>query len=105
MSQIEHDEIGDVFAERVLEATRNGNQYQVTVRIGRPVKSRDASHYRCPYQIAGLGDDTVRSAAGEDSMQSLNLALKIIGSELSRHCQSYRFSWLGQPDLGFPRPK
>ena len=105
MSTIDRIPLGDVIAERVLQATKNRKSFVATVRLGRPVKSVDAPDYRCPYQITGIGDDVVRSASGEDSMQALVLAIQMVGAELHLRYKDLRFTWLGNPDLGFPKPK
>jgi len=105
MSAIKRIPLGDVIAERVLAATNEGNSYVATVRLGRPVRMEDAPGYLCPYQVSGIGDDVVRSAGGEDSMQALDLAIKTLGAELHLRYRDFTFTWLGQADLGFPKPK
>ena len=105
MPKINRILLGDVVAERVLQATKNGKSLVATVRLGRPVKSVDAPDYRCPYQVAGIGDDVVRSASGEDSMQALALAIQMVGAELHLRYKDFRFTWLGNSDLGFPKPQ
>jgi Domain of unknown function (DUF6968) len=97
--------LGEVIAERVLQATKNRKSFVATVRLGRPVKSMDAPDHRCPYQITGIGDDVVRSASGEDSMQALVLAIQMVGAELHLRYKGFRFTWLGNSDLGLPKPK
>jgi len=96
--------MGIVIAERVLEVTKDGKPYVATVRLGQPVKSEDSPGYCCPYQVLGIGDDVVRSASGEDSMQALQLAIKKIGAELYFRYKDFTFTWFGQVDLGFPKP-
>lgn len=96
--------IGDVIAERELEAEKDAKSCTVTVRLGRPVKSEDAPDYRCPYQVVGIGDDVVRSASGVDSIQALELAFKMLGVELYLRYKEFAFTWLGDPDIGFPKP-
>ena len=96
--------LGDVIAERVLKARKAGQSFTTTVRLGRPVKSPDGSHYCCPYQVLGVGDDVVRSSAGEDSMQALELAFKMVGAELYGRHNDIEFTWLGKTNLGFPNP-
>jgi hypothetical protein len=105
MPKINRIPLGDVVAERVLQATKNGKSLVATVRLGRPVKSVDTPDYRCPYQVAGVGDDVVRSASGEDSMQALALAIQMVGAELHLRYKDFRFTWLGNSDLGFPKPQ
>ena len=105
MSNVNSIPSNEIMAERELDALKDGKVYVAIVRIGRPLKSADERVYRCNYQIAGVNDDVVRSAAGEDSMQALELAIKMIGAELHFRYKDFTFSWLGQSDLGFPKPK
>jgi hypothetical protein len=104
MNNINRMPLGEVMAERVLQAMKEGKAHVATVRIGKPVKSADARDYRCPYQVAGIGDDVIRSASGEDSMQALELAIKMIGAELHFRYKEFTFTWLGQSNFGFPNP-
>ena len=80
----------------------------VTVLVGKPEKFPDAEDYYCPYQILGLGNERVRRAGGVDAVQALELALKMIGTDLytSKESQSGELSWSGgkKGDLGFPVP-
>ena len=101
MTKVKRIPLGDVIAERVLDAKKDGKSYVATVRIGRPMKSADAPGYQCPYQVAGIGDDVVRSAAGEDSMQALWLAIQILPKELRFRYKEFSFTWLGQSNFGF----
>jgi hypothetical protein len=104
MTKISRMPLGDVIAERVLDASKDGQLYKATVRVGRPVRFSDGPRYLCPYQIAGIGDDVVRSAAGEDSLQAIELAFKMLGADLYYRHKDFRFTWLGQPAIGFPNP-
>lgn len=104
MTNIKRIPLGDIIAERVLDAQKDAQLYVVTVRIGRPLKSVGAADFRCPYQVAGIGDDVIRSASGEDSMQALELAIKMLGAELHFRYKDFSFMWLGKTDIGFPKP-
>jgi|SRR5579884_2883948 len=104
MSTTNHFSLGEIIAERVLEARRKGQSFTATVRIGKPFKSADAPDYRCPYQVAGIGDDKVRAASGEDSMQALQLAIQMLAAELHFRYKEFGFTWLGESEIGFPRP-
>jgi hypothetical protein len=75
---------------------------EVTVRIKRPVS--DDGHYKCEYQIVGIGSGKVRYAAGADGMQALVLALQMIGTDLytSEAAKEGQLTWFGSPNLGFP---
>jgi len=104
MTRINRMPLGDVIAERVLDAAKDGQLYKVTVRVGKPVEFSDGPRYLCPYQIAGIGDDVVRSAAGEDSLQVIELAFKMLGADLYYLHKDFRFTWFGKSELGFPKP-
>jgi hypothetical protein len=45
--------------------------------------SKESDDTYCPYQITGAGDQRVRYAAGVDAFQAIELALKMIGADLS----------------------
>jgi len=104
MTNINRIPLGEVMAERELKAVRDGKSQVAIVRIGKPIKSVDATDFRCPYQVAGIGDDVIRSASGEDSMQALQLAIKMVGTELHFRYKDFTFTWLGNSDLGFAEP-
>jgi hypothetical protein len=104
MSKISRIPLGDVIAERLLGASKDGQSYRATIRIGRPVQFSDGPRYLCPYQIAGIGDDVVRSAAGEDAVQAIELAFKMLGADLHFRHKAFKFTWLGQSDIGFRKP-
>jgi hypothetical protein len=95
----------DVLGERILEAKRDGATTKVTVRLGLPVRQTHTPEYRCSVQIVGLGPEINRFASGEDAIQALELALKLIGIELHSTSQAIDFSWLGFPGTGFEEPK
>jgi hypothetical protein len=88
----------------MLDACKDGKLYKVTVLVGRPVRFSDGSSYLCPYQIAGIGDDVIRSAAGEDSLQAIEVAFKMLGADLYYRHKDFKFTWFGQPEIGIPRP-
>ena len=93
-----------VIAIRELELDHN---QIITIKIGKPEIYPEANHYYCPYQILGIGKESIRFACGEDSVQALLLALSKIGIELytSDEATSGKLSWLGMNDLGFPVPE
>lgn len=98
--------MGTVIATRELALAGGG---AVVVTIGKPERFPDDSAFYCPYQITGLGTQSVMSACGEDAIQALLLALEMIGAFLytSPEAQSGALSWDCAPtagDLGFPVP-
>lgn len=103
-------EISEVIAERRLSIV---GQPDVVVRIllGKPHRPDPSNnnYVLCPHQILGIGDQKVRSAAGVDDFQALQLAMEMIGSVLyfvlNRECGgALRWEAGRSGDLGFPVP-
>lgn len=104
-------DIGEVVAERQLYLE---GQPRATIRVmlGRPQRRPAPSNEDfslCPYQIVGVGDESVRAAGGVDSFQALQLALEMIGSELHlkygvEHGHKLRWEAGKGTDIGFPVP-
>jgi hypothetical protein len=44
-------------------------------------------------------------AYGYDAVQALRLAFEMIGARLAYPPDAVALTWLGESDLGFPRPK
>jgi hypothetical protein len=94
--------LGTVIAERRLTfARRRKPARTVSVRFGRPVRSpqpRRGDPWWCPVEITGLGKSDLRSIAGEDSLQSLVLALefatRVVPFEAER--AGGHLEWLGE---------
>jgi hypothetical protein len=78
----------------------------VTVLIGKPETFPDGNGCYCPYQILGIGDQRVRYAGGEDTVQALMLTLKKIGTDLyaSPEAKAGLLTLYGSKDLDFPVP-
>ncbi|HXM69270.1 MAG TPA: hypothetical protein VN911_21265 [Candidatus Acidoferrum sp.] len=111
MSMLVLKEIGEVIAERSLYL-EGQPATKIRVLLGRPQERPAASDEGlslCPYQILGIGDEKVRFAGGTDSVQALQLAMEMIGSELyfkinRRHNHKLRWEGGKAGDLGFPVP-
>lgn len=94
--------LGTPIAERKLRFIgRNRRGRIVNVRFGLPIRAPRAQRrdpWWCPVQITGLGGRSLRPIAGEDSLQSLILALefvtRVLPAEASR-CGG-RLEWLGE---------
>lgn len=104
-------DVGEVIAERRLYL-EGEPQRKIRVLLGKPQTRPAPSNEEfslCPYQIVGIGDETVKAAGGVDAVQALQLALRMIGAELqlkySPECEC-RLRWeAGEgTDLGFPEP-
>lgn len=95
--------VGVVIAHRDLALTGKAT---VSVIIGKPEPFPDGNGCYCPYQILGLGDQQVRYAGGEDTLQALTLTLQKIGAVLytSSEAKAGLLTWNGNRDLGFPTP-
>ena len=76
---------------------------EVRVRIGCP-RETPSGDFITPYQIVGAGDEKVRSAAGLDSVQSLQLVFTMIGTDVGHGLKDCRFQWANSDDSGFPLP-
>lgn len=99
--------LGVVIAIRELAVS--GLEKKVIVKIGAPRKIDNSDDYYCPYQIVGLGNETVKRAGGVDAIQAISLAFGMIGADLysSPEGRAQRIKWHGSPGdtLGFPVPK
>jgi Domain of unknown function (DUF6968) len=98
-------QIDDVIAARELQLTDGDQVRTVTVRIGTPILNPGGEgEWACPYQIQGLGDEVVRAVLGLDSVQTLQLVMRVLGGTLAgtKEAQDGRLRWLDSPEFGFP---
>jgi hypothetical protein len=95
--------IGLVIAVRELSLSGGTT---VSVIIGRPEPFPDGNGCYCPYQFLGIGDQRVRYAGGEDTVQALMLTLEKIGTDLytSPEAKAGLLTLNGSRDLDFPVP-
>jgi hypothetical protein len=96
-------QLGEVVAERELEfIASDGSRQSVKVLLGKPIQEENGPWY-CPYLIQGESFQRQFRIAGEDSMQSMLLAQKIIAVELEALARDNRgsFTWFGDANLGF----
>ncbi len=97
--------IGPVVASRQLTARRSdGTERAVVVEIGAPVHLEADGPWWCPFRIQGLGDGSVQSIAGEDSLQALVLSFRYLAGMLPYDAerQGETIAWLDGDDLGIP---
>jgi hypothetical protein len=96
--------LGDVIAERQLDAVGQGGREPVVVRIGKPFPDplSPGRDWCCPYQIVGLGAEAVDAAFGVDSLQAFLLAVYAVQLKLAQRAEeaAVRVEWLEQEDLG-----
>ena len=89
-----------IIAERTLIAIEDGREVEVRVVIGQPERFTEGNGYYCPFQITGTGSGRVKYAGGVDSVQSLQLAMKMIGVILA--CTGKAIKWpLSDEGTGF----
>jgi uncharacterized protein DUF6968 len=94
--------LGSVIAERRIKLVRRRKPARiVVVRFGRPLRSPRAVRqdpWWCPVEITGLGKRTLRSIAGEDSLQALILAFQFVTLVLPAEAKrsARRIEWLGE---------
>ena len=93
--------VGVVVAQRSFLTRHRGRRSPVAVRFGRPVRAAKPERgdpWWCPVEIEGLGPKTVRSIAGEDSLQALVLALEFAATVLPVEAQrsGMQLEWLGE---------
>jgi len=70
----------DIIAERkILCIEGSGGEKQVTILVGKPYQNEKA--WSCPIELKNLYDK-LHDSVGEDSFQSLTLALKLLRSLL-----------------------
>jgi len=103
MSEIE---LGEIIATRNLELIESdGTTSVVVVEIGTPRHFPDSTDYLTPYKITGGGKEKVCYAGGVDSVQSIQLVMRMIKAELNelRSRVSGDLRWVGDDEggLGF----
>jgi hypothetical protein len=90
----------EVMAERALTLSLDGVEKPIKVLIGRPYAEPDGGYF-CPYRVTGVDSEQTRRAGGVDGIQALQLALVMIGAELSVHSGSVK--WNDSVFPGFPK--
>jgi hypothetical protein len=92
-----------IVANRILKLRRDGTDTDVAIRIFSPRPDQD--HWMCEYEIDWPEGMRKFAAHGLDSVQALELALKMIGSEIytSEYHESKMLSW-EKPGRGYGFP-
>jgi hypothetical protein len=90
----------EIVADRELILISNGMETPIKISIGRPYRESDGAYF-CPYTIIGFGTELSRKAGGVDGIHALQLALVMIGAELSVYSDSLR--WGSSASTGFPK--
>ena len=92
----------EVIASRKLELLSESGLHDVEISIGKPLPFPEGNGFYCPFQIRGLGEDKVQRIGGIDSIQALQLALKILHARLMSLDPEIlaNLRWNGDPNLG-----
>jgi hypothetical protein len=84
------NEIDIVVASREMELRfEDGRTETYLVRVGMPYERDDGFDWCCPYELGTPSNRRLRCAFGIDSIQALELAMKIIKVELE-HWERYQ---------------
>ncbi|PLY39640.1 hypothetical protein CSZ94_25325 [Janthinobacterium sp. ROICE36] len=77
------NEIDIVVASREFEfRLEDGSTETYSVRVGMPYERDDGFDWCCPYELGTASSRRLRCAFGIDSIQALELAMKIIKVEI-----------------------
>jgi Domain of unknown function (DUF6968) len=100
-------QLGEVIATRQLDLIENdGTRSVVLVRLGAPMRFPDSSDFYAPFQITGLGAETILCVGGIDAFQAIQEVMSVIGAKLFALNESSggRLKWEGDEagKLGFP---
>jgi hypothetical protein len=103
------NDFGNVLATReVSYQDAAGGDHTGYIDIGEPWEEPgDGEEYPvwgCRVQLRELGDDLVRTAYGEDAVQSLYLALVMAGVVFAANPLAPLTDWADLPNYGFPPP-
>jgi len=89
-----------VIAERHFSARDSfGAAISIVVRVGLPTIDTSGENWMCPYEVAANGHSNVFAMHGVDSMQALELTLRIVETEASLIAlkQNRTLRWLDAP--------
>lgn len=75
----------------------------VVVRMGCPEWPAGAEEWRCPYVIAGLGDEEIHFAHGIETMDTLMNTFRGIRARIERSGIPLRWEMMEGDNIGFPR--
>ena len=99
--------VGEIIATRELYYLDDTYQNKrVGVIVGKPQPTPDSSEFQCHFQLIGIGNPALHTARGYDSLQALQSALILVGTNV-RHLNDKlgrRLIWGGadKGELGFP---
>jgi hypothetical protein len=96
--------------ERVFASIdSNGKSQSVSLKVWKPYAvpgTVDNPTWRCPFQITGLGSDTVKEIPGIDTLDALLMALRMAEARIISDSQTYgkRIFWQNEEELGMLNP-
>jgi hypothetical protein len=98
-------EMGHVIAIRKLFLVDNPTA-DIVVKLGKPQPTPGENDWFCTTQIVGIGNERIDATYGIDAFQALQLAMKWIGSTLSRlnELSGNKLRWEGDETGGFGFP-
>jgi hypothetical protein len=102
MSSSSGMEIQQVIAERLMSFVRNtGEREAATLRVGLPYKVGEGE-WICPYELRTDSTRRAFGAHGIDALQALELAMKILGTEVEHweRSQHGKFHFLDEEGAG-----
>jgi hypothetical protein len=97
-------DIGEEVARRRF-VTSEGKE--IVALIGKPQPFQPPPGYFCPFQIVGMYGDRVFYCGGEDAIQAIILALKLLGTRIvtSKEAKEGKLKWeAGTPADPFGLP-
>src|SRR5687768_7365656 len=98
--------MGDILLEREFEMLdSHGSRGAVRLYLGKPYlasESNSSLHWRCPYQIVGIGSEKIKEARGIDALDAIQLSLRIAEALLNSYSSTSKckLTWLGEQQLG-----
>lgn len=72
----------DIASAELDMLRRDGRRVRVTVALGRPYQDAHLGAWRCPVRLDGMFS-RLADIAGEDSLQALLLALRLVHQQLA----------------------
>ncbi len=97
-------DVGEVISDRdLLFIQHEGKLEQALIRIGKPYKYSEDLNWCCPYEIVTKTHRTIRGTIGIDSLQTLELTMKSLLTEIEywESSKHGKFRFLDEDDAGF----
>ncbi len=107
-------ELGEILFERVFESRdADGNIAEIRLQVSKPrldserARVSNEAVWLCTHLIAGIGDEPIFPAWGEDALEALMISLETAQSVIEHHAykENKIITWLGHEDLRLPKMK